>query len=297
MQILNFGSVNIDHVYQVPHFLLPGETLSSLDYQVKLGGKGFNQSVALANAGAAVFHAGCIGGDGLALQAYLQARGVHTEFLRVLDGVPTGHTVIEVDPSGQNRILLYGGANGCVTAEQIGETLNHFQQGDYLLLQNELSCLDILISEAHKRGLKIVLNPSPISDALLQMRHAPIDWLILNEIEGAAFCDVPDTHGMLCRLHECFPETSIVLTLGQAGSECWHGGHKYACPAHPVTPVDTTAAGDTYTGYFIAGIIDGADIPAAMELATEAAAVTVTRSGAAESIPTKSELVLSRTIL
>jgi len=222
---------------------------------------------------------------------------VHTEFLRVLDGVPTGHTVIEVDPSGQNRILLYGGANRFVTVKQIAETLDHFRQGDYLLLQNEISCLDILISEAQKRGFKIVLNPSPISDALFQMRHAPIDWLILNEVEGAALCDVPETHGMLCRQHECFPETSIALTLGKAGSECWHAGQKYVCPAHSVTAVDTTAAGDPFTGYFFSGIINGVDIPAAMELATAAAAIMVTRSGAAESIPTKSELILSRKTL
>lgn len=285
MRILNFGSLNIDHVYDVPHILRGGETLASTGYRVNLGGKGFNQSVALANAGVRVSHAGCVGPDGDSCRAYLEAHHVDTACLSVVDA-PTGHTVIQVDAAGQNGILLFGGANLCVTPPQIDAVLSQFSAGDYLLLQNEISHLDHLVREAARRGMRIVLNPSPISKELLLLPFECVEWLLLNEIEGAALGG-GDTSHMLARLHERFPACSIVLTLGEQGSICWRDGARHACPAFPVAAVDTTAAGDTFTGYFLCGILEGLAVRQAMELGSAAAAIAVTKPGAADSIPVR----------
>ena len=286
MKILNFGSLNLDHVYQVPHFVSAGETLSSLGYQVHLGGKGFNQSVALSNAGARVYHAGCVGADGAVCKAYLEAHDVNTAYISTLD-TPTGHAVIQVEESGQNCILLYGGANQCVTPTHIDGVLSHFGGGDHILLQNEISNVAYLIAQAKKRGMTVVLNPSPISEGLLRLPFSDVDWLLLNEVEGAALCGCANTKKMPALLQSRFPACSIVLTLGEAGAVCRRAGEEWAVPACRVKAVDTTAAGDTFTGYFLCGLMEGLSIPEAMRLASAAAAIAVTQRGAADSIPSR----------
>lgn len=185
MRILNFGSLNIDHVYQVDHFVRAGETLASSGYARHMGGKGFNQSIALARAGAAVCHAGCMGEDGDFMRAYLREAGVDTSFLRTVDG-PTGHAMIQVEPSGENCILLFGGANQRIEAAQIRETLAHFAAGDILLLQNEVSGLPALLEEGAKRGLRIAINPAPMDAGIVAADLSEVRWLIVNEGEGAA---------------------------------------------------------------------------------------------------------------
>ena len=135
MRVLNFGSLNLDYVYQVGHFVQPGETLSAVSQTVNPGGKGLNQSIALAKAGAEVCHAGCIGTDGENLRELLKENGVNTEYLREVPALQ-GNAVIQVNPEGQNCILLFGGSNQCITEEQIDQTIKNFAPGDWLVLQN-----------------------------------------------------------------------------------------------------------------------------------------------------------------
>ena len=168
MKVLNFGSLNIDHVYRVEHFMQPGATQSSLGYARFPGGKGLNQSIALACAGARVYHAGCIGADGEFLRGLLAEKGVDTRFVRTA-AQPTGHAVIQVDRRGQNCILLFGGANQCVDEAQIDAVLDGFAANDILLLQNEINALGSIMDKAYDRGMRIVLNPSPMEDALLAL--------------------------------------------------------------------------------------------------------------------------------
>ena len=182
MKVLNFGSLNLDYVYDVDHFVLPGETLDTLGRSVKCGGKGLNQSVALARAGADVCHAGCIGEGGEPLKALLEENGVDTASLRKVEEMQ-GHTVIQVNPAGENCILLYGGSNRCVTAEQIRETFTRFSAGDWLVLQNEINELPATIAQAAEKGLRIVLNPSPYNSALDRVDFSLLSWLFVNEIE------------------------------------------------------------------------------------------------------------------
>ena len=132
MRIINFGSLNIDKVYQVEQFVRPGQTITAKDYAVAAGGKGLNQSVALARAGAAVWHAGKLGADGAMLRDRLAENGVELSCLMVGD-CPTGHAIIQVDRSGQNCIILYGGTNRQITQDYADEVLSHFAAGDVLV--------------------------------------------------------------------------------------------------------------------------------------------------------------------
>lgn len=289
MKILNFGSLNLDLVYQIPHFVRAGETLSTTAFSRNVGGKGLNQSVALAKAGAEVYHAGLIGADGAMLEDFLKANGVDTRFVRTIDQ-PSGHAVIQVIPEGNNCIFLFGGANQCVTQEFINEALAFFGEGDFLLLQNEINSIDKIIDAAYARGMQAVLNPSPIADNLKKLPLEKIGWFILNEIEGAELSGETDPDKILDRLTALYPHARIVLTLGSEGSLYAYGQERIAQPAFRVQAVDTTAAGDTFTGYFFASAAAGADVKTALRRASMASAISVTRPGAAASVPMPDEV-------
>ena len=293
MRVLNFGSLNLDYVYGVDHFVLPGETQDSLSRSVKHGGKGLNQSVALARAGAAVSHAGCIGKGGEPLEAKLRENGVDTSFLRAVDEMQ-GHTIIQVNPAGENCILLYGGSNRCVTENQIRETLSRFSAGNWLVLQNEINELPLIVRLAAEKGLQIVLNPSPYNSALDEVDFSKLSWLLVNEIEMEQISRETDPEKAWAKLHNRYPKLSLLITLGSKGSLAFRiSGDQTECvqqDAFRVQAVDTTAAGDTFTGYFIAGLIDGLPLKKSMERAAKAAAISVTRPGAADSIPWKKEI-------
>lgn len=289
MKILNFGSLNLDYVYQVEHFVRPGETISSSDYQQFCGGKGLNQSIALACAGADTYHAGVIGSGGKILKDTLERYGVHTDYIIEKDCM-NGHAVIQVDKSGQNCILLYGGSNLAVTENDIERALANFNAGDILVLQNEINALDTIIRSAHRHGLKIALNPSPISEELKKLPLEYISWFLLNEIEGAELTGETEPQKILDILLSRYPNSAVVLTLGKDGvvykdatTYAEHGIYK-------VDVKDTTAAGDTFTGYFIACTAQGLPIKTALEKASVASSFAVSRPGASNSIPFRKEV-------
>jgi cephalosporin-C deacetylase len=297
MKILNFGSVNIDHVYHVPRFLQPGETMAAASSSRFPGGKGFNQSVALARAGARVFHAGHVGADGAWLVDFLRAEGVDTTFLTPVDA-PTGHAIIQVDPSGQNCILLDGGANRRLAADDVRAALAGaaIGPGDVVLLQNETSATAEILSLSAATGATVAFNAAPMGEEVAGLPLDKVGLFIVNELEGAALCGTPEeTDGgkILDRLRTKFPEADILLTLGSSGS--LYGPHAdrpavHAFPAQSARVADTTAAGDTFTGYFLAARAEGAGPVSALDIATRAAAVCVSRPGAAPSIPRRDEL-------
>ena len=290
MKILNFGSLNLDLVYQMPHFVRAGETLSSTGFSRNVGGKGLNQSVALAKAGAEIYHAGLVGEDGEMLRAFLQESGVDTRFVRTIDS-PSGHAVIQVEPAGNNCIFLYGGANQCVTEEFIAEALEPFGEGDFLVLQNEINSIDKIITAAAKKGMQVVLNPSPIADNLKQLPLEKVSWFILNEIEGGELSGETEPDRILDKLTALYPHAKIVLTLGGDGSIYCGGGERIRQQVYKVQAVDTTAAGDTFTGFFFAAVADGISPAEALKRASKASSISVTRPGAAASIPTLEEVL------
>lgn len=290
MKILNFGSMNYDYVYQVDHIMRPGETQASRDLKLFCGGKGLNQSIALAKAGAEVYHAGTVGEEGQELLAVCGKYGVNTELIRKVPG-RSGHTIIQVDRHAQNCILLYGGANRKQSREHMDEVLSHFGEGDLLLLQNEINDLDYLIEQAWKKKLKIILNPSPFDENLNACDLKKISVFMMNETEGAQITGEQEPDRILKKMREEYPEAVTVLTLGEQGAVYQNRDLLIRQPAVSVSATDTTAAGDTFTGYFAAGLTKGRTPQEIMKICAAAASITVTRAGAAESIPEAAEVM------
>lgn len=289
MRILNFGSLNLDHVYQLPRFVQPGETITAAEYAVHLGGKGHNQSVALAKAGASIWHAGMIGNNGDALRTNLTRWGVNTDYLRTVP-MSTGHSVIQVDSQGQNAIIVYPGANGRIDKNFAQEVLSHFDSGDYLLLQNEISALPDIMELAHARGMHIVLNPSPFNSGITVCPLKYVKMFVVNELEGAALSGQSEPEAICGAIRNQYPDASVLLTLG-AGGAVYDDGQIIRQQAYPADVVDTTAAGDTFTGYFLAWRLGGKSADEALHAASIAAAIAISRPGAAPSIPEKQEVI------
>lgn len=289
MKILNFGSMNIDYVYEVDNFVSAGETKLSQNLKIFSGGKGLNQSLALAKAGAMPYHAGIIGQEGVFLKEELEGEGVNTEFIKC-EASQNGHAIIQVNSEGNNCILLYGGTNQAFTKEYIDTVLESFGQGDFVLLQNEINLVDYIIERAHDKGMKIVLNPSPINEALKKYPLEKVDFFILNEVEGKAITGEDDAEHIIDKLQKLYPRAAIVLTLGEKGSIYKYKNINIVQPIYKVKVVDTTAAGDTFTGYFIAGVCAGLSIEECLKRASIASGLSVSRHGAAASVPYKKEV-------
>lgn len=285
MKILNFGSLNIDYVYRVPRMVCPKETLACDGMEQFLGGKGLNQSVALARAGAPVFHAGLIGEDGGVFLDACREYGIDAGHIRRIPG-RSGHTIIQVDPAGENCILLYGGANRALDEAYIEQVLADFSAGDILLLQNEVNCLDVLIRAAHRRGMRILLNPSPCNEALDACDLRLVDCLLVNEVEGEQLSGESDPARIPDAILRRYPGMSVLLTLGSRGAVFARQGQRVYQPAiRAGDTVDTTAAGDTFTGYFAAGLLEGLPVEQNLRRSAAAAGIAVTRKGASPSIP------------
>ncbi len=282
MKILNFGSLNLDYVYRMHEFIRPGETAAALSRTVVCGGKGLNQSIAFARSGVRVFHAGNVGKeDGAPLLELLRSAGVDVSCIRQCS-VPGGHTVIQVNDAGENAIILFPGANAEADTEQFRQVLGQFEAGDLLVLQNEISCIPDIIRMAKERGMRIAMNPSPVEGT----EHYPLellDFLFLNEDEAAHLAGEGEAAEIL---RQRYPETRLIITCGARGARyLGPDGLDYWQPAVPVTPVDTTAAGDTFMGYFLALWSIGREIPWCLSVAAHAASLCILRPGAAPSIP------------
>jgi len=289
VKILDFGSCNIDCVYDVGHIVQPGETLVSRTMSKFPGGKGLNQAIAIAKAGAQVCFAGCVGEDDTILRPILKQSGVDISNLLMVEGA-TGQAIIQVDKHGENSIVIYPGANGAVTKEYIDQVLDQFEKGDILLLQNEISNLMYLVEKAAEKGMKTILNPSPFEDALKEIDLNDLHCVMLNETEAMQWCDSKHPYDFLIWAQKNYPKLRVVLTLGKKGSIFLKDGEMYRQQAYRVSAVDTTAAGDTFTGYFIAGLSKGLDVPKILRYASAASAIAVSRKGAASSIPSFEEV-------
>jgi ribokinase len=289
-EVLNFGSLNIDHVYRVPHFVRPGETLTCSGYAVFAGGKGLNQSIALARAGVTTAHAGKIGPDGEFLLRTLQENGIDTSFV-LRENLASGNAIIQVDRNGQNAILLDPGANHAVSETDIRHILQQIPPKTVLMLQNEISHIPALITEAKKRGLTVAFNPAPCGPEVTEYPLDQVDILFVNEIEGAQLAGTDGDETLICdRLAARYPNSEIVMTLGGAGAVYVRGTERLRVSSPEVKVVDTTSAGDTFIGYFIASRLRGYGVRKCMECAALAGSIAVSRAGAAASIPVAEEI-------
>lgn len=293
MKILNFGSVNIDWVFHLTEMVRPGQTIAASAVERYPGGKGFNQSLALAKAGAETFHAGMVGEDGLWLRRLLEEAGVDCGGLRTLS-TDTGSAFIQVDCRGQNGIVLNGGANRENTRAFCDQVLARFSPGDLLLLQNEINEVGYLIDRGKELGMTVVLNPSPMDGSILSCPLSKVDWFIMNEDEGQRLTGEQDPEKILTCMADRYPDAGAVLTLGEAGAAASCGGQRFMQRACPADVVDTTGAGDTFTGFFFARLMAGDSIPSCLETAALAASIAVSRKGAGTSIPALEEVLSKR---
>lgn len=285
MSIYNFGSLNIDHIYRLPHIVAPGETIAAQALSFAAGGKGLNQSVALAQSGATVFHVGCIGSDGLWLKELLEEKGVCTDHVQQVDAV-TGHAIIQVSDAGENSIVIFGGANQTITEAQVDCILANVGCDDLVLLQNETSCVSYIARRCLQLGIPLAFNPSPISEQLLaEFPFETVRYLLVNETEAKAIAgtDVPEQAADI--LLAKYPNMRLVMTLGSRGVYYRDRSMTLTQAGFRVNAVDTTGAGDTFAGFFLGMITKGSNCAQALGYACAAAAIAVTRPGAAPSIP------------
>ncbi len=297
----NFGSINVDHVYRVPHLVRPGETLSSASLETVLGGKGANQSVALARAGAAVRHVGRIGAADEALLDALLDAGVDCGRVVRVPGT-SGHAIIQVDDAGENAIVLHGGANRGFDAAALEAGLEGAEPGDWLLVQNECDALPIALDIARRRGLRVAFNPAPMDAGVAALELDALELLIVNETEaaqlaaalgataGARGSDSGQDDDAVAALAEALPQVALVATLGARGAMLVSGGERTHVVAPRVDVVDTTGAGDTFVGYLLAALVAGAAPVDALRRAVIAGSLATTRAGATPSIPTAAEV-------
>ncbi len=284
--IWNLGSINADNFYRVPHLPEPGETLAATGFDRGLGGKGANMSVAAARAAARVMHIGAVGADGAWAKDRLLEYGVDTQHISAV-AAPTGHANICVDPAGENSIVLYPGANHAITEQMIGAALAEASPGDILLMQNETLGQQFAAETAQTLGLRVAYAAAPFdAEAVAGLAHIA-DLLILNVVEAAQL--LAATGQELSDL----PVDDVVVTLGGDGCK-WvsnRGNITQTYAAYPADPVDTTGAGDTFTGYLLAGLDRGMDMADAIDLAMRAGALMVARHGTADVIPDLKEIL------
>jgi ribokinase len=282
MTIWNLGSINADYVYALPHLPSPGETLAARSLTTGLGGKGANMSAACARAGGKIEHIGALGPEGAWMSDRLRAFGVGTAHIATLDS-PSGHAIIAVEEGGENLILLFPGTNRHIPPAHIEAALTQARSGDWFLTQNETNHQTEAARLAKSRGLRVAYAAAPFDPAAVQAMLPHADFLILNEIEADQL-----RHATGTPLGE-LGVADVIVTLGAEGCLWFHDGREESFPALRVTPVDTTGAGDTFTGYVLAALDEGKPMPDAIRLATRAAALKVTRHGAADAVPTRQE--------
>lgn len=286
---VSFGSLNIDITHRVPHIVRPGETLTSTERSTNPGGKGLNQAVAMARAGLATAMAGRVGPDGHSLLDFLAGVGIDVSDVTVA-GEPSGYAMIQVDDQGANCILVHPGSNRLLTPNQISRTLARYGDDDLLLAQNETNHVDLIIATAQARGMSVAWNPSPIDANLAGVDMELVDFLFVNEIEAAALTGLGDPQAALDELTGRHPNLQVIMTMGDKGASFGQGASRHFCAASAVPVVDTTGAGDTMTGFFLAAVGRGQSPETALATGTRAAGITVSRSGAAQSIPSWDEV-------
>ena len=281
-----FGSLNVDYVFQVAQLPAPGETVLAANMEVLPGGKGGNQALAAARAGAKVHMAGAVGKDGAALLDALRGAGVDTNGVMELDSA-SGHALIQVDSQGRNAIVIHPGTNRSVPQNHWQSMLDSMRVGDWLLLQNETNDVGEVLTFGKQRGIKMAVNLAPADDRISDypIQHAAL--LIVNEIEAMALAAKSTVKSAFVELCQRYPETDIVLTLGGEGLWCASANQPgiLLLDSYRVEPVDETAAGDAFIGYLMAAVLAEKSLSASLIEASAAGALAVTKAGAASSLP------------
>jgi ribokinase len=281
--ILNVGSINWDRVLRVPHFPAPGETLQASSVEVGLGGKGLNQTVAIARAGGAVRHIGAVGAADQRVREVLSRLGVDATKIADIDNCETGSATILVDVHGENLIVLDPGANMFVPDEVVAGAIGASAPGDWLLIQNETNQAGDCARLARARGMRVALSAAPFVAEVVVPLLKTVDLLSVNAVE---LQQLLEALGGRDRVPEAL---ALLVTHGADGAEYIVDGRTLRAAAHRVSVVDTTGAGDVFLGVFLAEVDRDRPVAAALTLASAAAAVQVGRIGAVGAIPSRDE--------
>ena len=298
MRFLVLGSINLDLTFKVDHIVERGETESSSSLTVNAGGKGANQAAALAKAGADVSFAGKLGPDGKWVLKTLSSFDADTSLSIVDEDTRTGEAIIQVDKGGENCILLFAGGNKEFKESEIDSIISSFSPGDVIVMQNEINLLDHAFKKAYERGLKIVFNPSPFVPSLLDLPLDKVSLFFVNEVEAKAMTGYPgdaksddDFVKMGKKLLELYPDGEVVLTAGKKGAYHFFGSSYCYSPIVDYPVLDTTGAGDTFTGYFLKARSSGLDPKTALDISSIASGLAVSRPGAMGAMPFWSEVM------
>ena len=283
MTIFNLGSINVDYIYKLPHFPSGGETVPSVNYDIGLGGKGINQSIAAVNAGGTVVHIGSIGAESKWILKTLRNLDLETNHI-VVSEKTTGHAIIYLNKSAENTIVLYSGANYDFQLPNIEKSLAGSKDGDWLLLQNETNLGYETVNYARSLGLKIAYSAAPFNCQKIEELLPHCDLLVLNEVE------VRQCKSNIKNFDALTTRMVLIITQGKAGATCYITGEKLTVPAFSVVEVDTTGAGDTFLGFLLAAIDNGVELQSALKLSSAAAAIQITRDGAVQAIPLLKEV-------
>lgn len=289
MAVINFGSINIDHVYQVDQFVQPGETISSSNYQQLLGGKGANQSIALAKAGSDVWHVGRLHELDAHIKQTMIKHGINCKYVNCTE-TPTGHAIIQVASSGENAIVLFGGANSELCNQDILRALDGASPNDWVLTQNETSGIEEVLRQAKDKGLQVAFNPAPMTDSVKDLPFECIDLLIVNEVEAAELSGAKNIDDTESYFRKSWPHAEVIITLGKKGVRMLREDETLNVQAFEVEAIDTTAAGDTFIGYFLSAYNQKQNCADALRRGCAASALAVTKAGAAQSIPSIEEV-------
>jgi ribokinase len=284
MTILNIGSINWDRVYRVTHFPAPGETIAAASATVGLGGKGLNQSVAILRAEGAVRHVGAVSQNDTRMLAALRDLGLDVAEIAQLEATETGSALILVDDEAENVIVLDQGANGLIPKASVVDALDQAQAGDWLLMQNETNLLEFALTEANARGLRVALSAAPFRPENVIPYLELLDLLSVNAVE---FAQLQAALGASAKLPEGL---AVLITKGADGAEYRLDEVVTKASPHRVKALDTTGAGDTFLGFFLARLDRGAPVDEALATAMAAAAIQVTRVGAVAAIPELAEV-------
>ena len=290
MKKVILGSLNVDNVYSVHELVKPKETIRAVNQKTYPGGKGFNQAIALQRSGSEMYFAGVVGRDGSMFLEEMKYEKINYDYLKYSSKL-SGSAVIQVSEAGENCIIVSEGANGDVNEKYIDELLSYFAKGDVIILQNEVPCTAYAAREASKKGMRIMFNPSPFDERAKDVDINDVDYLFINEVEGEGITGCLEPKEMLKKLHAKYPGLNVVLTVGSKGAYYLKDdGEILFQEAYPCEAVDTTAAGDTFTGYFITEMLKTEDPVHSLKIAAKAAAIAVTRVGASPSIPYRTEV-------
>jgi len=284
MAIYNLGSINVDYFYTLPHLVRPSETIAAIGFNQGLGGKGANQSVAIAKAGGAVKHIGAMNPADKHYYDQLVALNVDVSYLSMTD-TATGHGIVMVDEqSAENQIVVYPGANFVITEEMVDAGLGDATSSDWALCQNETSQTDYFMKRAKDRGMNLCYSAAPFNAEKTLVMLPLINMLVVNEIEAN------DLERELNRpIKECGID-HVLVTLGSRGVRYIGLEGEFTLPSPSVDAIDTTGAGDTFLGLFLARYDVTGDLKASLHFAVTGAAIQVTRQGTADAIPSLDEI-------